>query len=143
MKVIDFEKKGNVIRLYLGEDNLTDYHGDDWNDVSYENNAEKVYDEYISEIIDFAIPYNFTVIEPADDWKYNGNSPYCKDDFKNNEAPCLIIGNDEEYYDLSFMHNQASKNIYKIYFNDSIESIKELINSVNGIILNDSKLIGE
>ena len=35
MKVIDFERKGNVIRFYLGKDDLTEWWGDDWNDTPY------------------------------------------------------------------------------------------------------------
>ena len=30
MKIIDFEKKGNVVRFYVGSDNLENYYGDDF-----------------------------------------------------------------------------------------------------------------
>ena len=36
MKIIDWDRKGNVLRLYLGEDRLEDWWGDDWDDRPYE-----------------------------------------------------------------------------------------------------------
>ena len=49
MKIIDFDKKGNVVRFYLGEDVCNDYWGDDWNDAPYEHNAGTVYNRYVKE----------------------------------------------------------------------------------------------
>lgn len=40
MKIIDFERKGNLVRFYLGDDDLAEWWGDDWNDTPYEHNAE-------------------------------------------------------------------------------------------------------
>lgn len=45
MKIIDFERKGNLVRFYLGDDDLEEWYGDDWNDTPYEHNAGQVYDE--------------------------------------------------------------------------------------------------
>ena len=42
MKIIDFDKKGNVVRFYLGPTNKNDYWGDDWSDKPYEENAGSV-----------------------------------------------------------------------------------------------------
>lgn len=44
MKIIDFERKGNLVRFYLGDDDLHDWSGDDWNDTPYEYNAGQVYE---------------------------------------------------------------------------------------------------
>lgn len=30
MKIIDFERKGNLVRFYLGDDDLVEWYGDDW-----------------------------------------------------------------------------------------------------------------
>lgn len=49
MKVIDFSRKGNVIRLYLGDDTDKDYWGDDWNDPI--DNAGPVYSDYIRKVV--------------------------------------------------------------------------------------------
>lgn len=141
MKIIDFEKKGNVVRFYLGKDDLNDYGGDDWNDVPYEHNAEKVYDEYISGTIDVAFPFVYTIVEPADDWHYNFNSPFCKDDMKAEKVPCLII---VPLTDSSFIDNKAfsyyvgSNTITKIYFNDRVESIKALAEEQRAFIIGEN-----
>ena len=133
MKIIDFETKGNVIKLYLGTND--DYWGDDWDDTPYEHNAGKVYSEFIEKSIEFAFPVNFKVLTPEDDWHYNGNSPYCKEDFKNRKAPCIIIINDDEYYD-SYSEYLGNSNAISIYFNDDIESTKTKLIEYGGTILN-------
>ena len=40
-EIIDFERKGNVVRFYLGKNG--EQWGDDWDDAPYEHNAGKVY----------------------------------------------------------------------------------------------------
>lgn len=47
MKIIDFEKKGNVVRFYLGADDCFDYWGDDWNDAPYDCNGGNVYHNFV------------------------------------------------------------------------------------------------
>ncbi len=42
MKIIGWERKGNVVRLALGKDDLNDWSGDDWNDTPYEHNASSI-----------------------------------------------------------------------------------------------------
>ena len=37
MKIIDFAKKGNVVRFFLGKDDLKEWWGDDWDDCPYEH----------------------------------------------------------------------------------------------------------
>ena len=91
MKIIDFEKRGNVIRFYCGKDDCDDYWGDDWNDRPYEHNAERVYSEYIEEYIDVAVDMDYHVMEPADDWRYNNNTPFSKEDMKKRSVPCIIM----------------------------------------------------
>ena len=88
MKIIDWERKGNVVRFYLGQDTLTTWGGDDWDDAPYEHNAGKVYDKYISGQIDIAFGFDSTVEEPAD---ICANSKYSKDDFIKRKAPFLTI----------------------------------------------------
>lgn len=62
MKVIDIQVKGNLVNFLLGEDNCTDYYGDDWNDVPWQDNAGQVYDEFVKEemLVAFAWGYNIT-----------------------------------------------------------------------------------
>lgn len=36
MKIIGWERKGNVVKFALGDNHLKDWSGDDWNDAPYE-----------------------------------------------------------------------------------------------------------
>jgi len=121
MKIIDWERKGNVIRFHLGEDDLKNWYGDDWNDKPYEHNAGKVYEEFIKSFEDLAIPFDLTVLEPSD---LAANSDYSKDDFRNKKIPFLIIHKlnnfDWESW-LSFIENGK---VIKVYFGDKVEDIK-------------------
>ncbi len=126
MKIIDFEKRGNVIRFYCGKDNCDDYWGDDWNDRPYEHNAERVYSEYIEEYIDVAVDMDYHVMEPADDWRYNNNTPFSKEDMKKRSVPCIIVvPEDDSYVSEEFNRYAVSDNVDKIYFGDSIEKLNK------------------
>jgi hypothetical protein len=124
MKIIDFERKGNVVRFYLGEDNLAGWYGDDWNDAPYEHNAGLVYDEYIKGTKDIAFPFDTLVLEPQDDWHNCGNSAYCKNDMIARRVPCLIVV-PTELIDWSddFSHYVVMDGVKKIYFGDDINSL--------------------
>ena len=86
MKIIDFEKRGNLVRLYLGSDSVDDYWGDDWDDAPYEYNAGKVYDKYISAYIDLAFDWKYYIYEQSE----ISFEELSKEDFKNG-FPFLTI----------------------------------------------------
>ena len=163
MKIIDFDKKGNIVRFYLGEwtdeygwtnpshrdhyytddnppkkENL--YWGDDWNDTPYEHNAGSVYEQFIKGICDVVFPYDTLVLEPAEDYHFYGNSPYCKEDFIERKVPCIIATDtqvtrwlapqsteDYNYMDGLFLSLAASDrhNVAKFYFGDELEPTKD------------------
>lgn len=114
MKIIDFEKKGNAVRFYLGEDDLKEWHGDDWDDVPYDCNAGKVYNEYISGYADAFFGVDLTALEPSDDYSYT-NCPWSKNSMINGEVPCIIV-TDDIYADGNFLRYCGSKNVVKFYF---------------------------
>lgn len=116
MKIIDFEKKGNVVRFYLGDDNCNDYHGDDWNDTPYEHNAGTVYFEYIKGYTDMSFPFDDLVLEPRDG---TCNSEYSKDDMKDLIVPCIIVipAESADWND-SFQHYLGVKDKKVFYFGD-------------------------
>ena len=120
MKIIDFEVKGNAIRFYLGEDDCFDYWGDDWDDRPYEHNAGIVYERYCCGFADVFVDFNLTVLTPESDWNYRGNSPYCKDDFKNRKAPCVIVLKDESW-GTCYSESLGNDNVLKFYFEDKLE----------------------
>lgn len=117
MKIIDFFRNGNIIRLYYGEDDCNDYWGDDWNDAPYEHNAGGVYDKYVKGFVEFAFPLDFAVIEPCDGCL---NSPFSKEDMKNREVPCITISNG---------------NKFNIYFEDDTDSTFKAIAGFGGVQL--------
>lgn len=132
--VIDFEEKGNVIRLYYGKSD--DYWGDDWNDRPYEHNAGTVYSKYVEEMKDYGFSLDTAVMSAENDWTYLGNSPFSKEDFQNRKAPCLIIAQNLDYSWLSpkysdFLGDESNLAV-KIYFGDSKEETEKKIFGAGG-----------
>lgn len=118
--IIDCEKKGNLVRFYLGND--PDYHGDDWGNSPYEDNCGRVYNEYVLGYKDIAFPFDFSVLEPC-----NGNygrSGYTRNDFKRGAVPCIVAIDNREVFDNSleeveeFSRALGYKNIDRYYFGD-------------------------
>lgn len=121
MKIIDFKKKGNVVRFYLGKDSLKEWWGDDWDDAPYEYNAGQVYDEYVTGHSDVFFNFDNLVLEPSDG---TNDSGYSKQDMIDRKVPCLIVvpkelAEDSWYSD--FQHWVGAAGIKKYYFGDEIE----------------------
>lgn len=127
MKIIDFEKRGNLVRFYLGADDCDDYYGDDWNDRPYEHNAGPVYEEFVQDYIDVAFHFDWIVMEPKEDWRNQGNSEWCKDDMRDRKVPCIVAVPPEVYHsdggvyytDDTFGTWVGNDKAVRIYFNDS------------------------
>ena len=127
MKIIDFKRKGNVVRFYLGNDDDEDYGGDDWDDIPYEHNAGKVYQEHIVGHRDIAFPFEFAVLEPKNP-EWQNNSRWCKDDMKERKVPCIIaVKNPDDFHDDDFDYYLGSdnKNVIKFYFGDKMAEAED------------------
>ena len=127
MKIIDFHAKGNIVRFWLGADDCDNYYGDDWDDRPYEHNAGPVYDEFVKDYVDVVFPFDALVVEPQDDWHYNGNSPYCKDDMKERMCPCVVVvskeANENSWEDTySYWAVSDAPGVHKFYFGDAMEA---------------------
>lgn len=147
MQIIDFEKKGNIVRFYLGEKTADwgwtrsdykqeykgelktpdwlkpsdTYYGDDWDDRPYEHNAGKVYSEFIKAYSDVIFDFDDLVLEPCDG-EYN--SFYCKDDMVNKIVPCIIaVPKDiaKDNWSTDFRYWVGCAGIKKYYFGDIID----------------------
>lgn len=128
MKIIDFSRKGNLVRFFLGADDCMDYTGDDWNDAPYDCNAEIVDSEYITGYRDMAFPFDALVLEPCNGFL---NTPYSKDDMKYRTVPCIVVVpeyllNSPFSYEFDqgiFSYYAVSNNpdIKKFYFGDHME----------------------
>lgn len=120
MQIIDFSRKGNVVRFYLGE-NTREVTGDDWDDAPYSCNAGTVYDEYVKGIKDIPFPFDDLVLEPS-----SGafNEPYSKEDMQKRIIPCIIVVpkelTEDSWYD-DFEHWKGADGVKKFYFGDEIE----------------------
>lgn len=128
MKIIDWERKGNVVRLYLGQDSLKEWEGDDWDDKPYEDNAGRVYNQYISDKYDIKFDFDDIVCEPC-----NCNYPemYCKLDFIDKSPFLVILKSKYVDEDFSYRYNYSTllgdKNSMKIYLGDDLDkTIKKL-----------------
>lgn len=146
MNIIDFAKKGNVVRFYLGEKTegwgwankdykdisgktpdwlqpSDKYYGDDWDDTPYECNAGSVYDEFVKGHKDVSFPFDDLVLEPCDG-EYN--SPYCKDDFAARKTPCIIVVPaelaEESPWNGDFRYWVGNARVKKYYFGDEMEA---------------------
>ena len=145
MKIIDFAKKGNVVRFYLGEKTgkwgwtnpgyVDDsgrtpswlkpndiYYGDDWDDTPYEHNAGMVYEEFIQGYRDIAFGFDDLVLEPCDD--VCNNSRWCKNDMRNRCVPCIIVVSKNirgDTWNEGFSRWVGVDGIKKFYFGDEME----------------------
>lgn len=120
MKIIDFWRKGNVVRFYLGRDDLEEWYGDDWDDAPYEHNAGLVYEDYIVGYRDVAFNFDDLVLEPSCD--YSNNSIWAKDDMVARLVPCIIVV-PKKYadYNEEFKYYIGVDGITKYYFGDKME----------------------
>ncbi len=138
MKVIDIERKGNVLRIYFGKDDLKFWYGDDWNDYPYEDNAGIVYKEFIIAYIDAYIPFNWDIVEACN---YLGNEDYyfkkeyCKNDFRDGIIPFLYLVPTNELYGVTFLTQQRlqkSNKTQHICFTDTLDKVQEAIRKTGG-----------
>lgn len=132
MKVIDFDKKGNLVRFYLGEDGCEDYGGDDWNDRPYEHNAERVSPEYIAGHCDIVFPFDWAVLEPCDG---EINSCWSKDDMKARKVPCIVaLENPDWMEDDIFSVAVANDKAVKFYFGDlAVKLVQKAVETGAGV----------
>lgn len=132
MKVIDFKKKGNVVKLFLGL-GTDDYGGDDWDDVPYDCNAEPVDKDYVTGTVEIMFPFDYSVLEPKDpEWE---PCPWCKDDMKIRRIPCLVAvkcdeGEAEEYFNRAVGNDKS----IRIYFGDYIEELRKKLAKIDSNI---------
>lgn len=121
MKIIDFELKGNQVKFYVGSDYCDDYYGDDWNDIPYEHNAGKVYDEFILGYFVKTFDFDDVVLEPCDG---HSNSRYSKDNMKHRDVPCICVlpakykGEYTWYYEFEDISNKEET--IKYYLGDKV-----------------------
>lgn len=132
MKIIDFEiKRSDRVRFYLGNDDLKEWRGDDWNNVPYEHNAGKVYEKYVTGTIDIIIRDGDLIYEPCEGYL---NSSYSKNDFVSRKVPCGIIvkHNDMDENQIHTFEDWLDyEKTIKIYFGDNIQDVLNLVYKID------------
>jgi len=129
-EIIDFDKKGNSVRFFLGTNG--NQWGDDWNDAPYEHNASSVYSEHVKGHIDLAFEFDALVLEPSDGTM---NSEYTKEEMVKREVPCIVVlpakhVNDDWRWIDDFNSVLASDKSIKFYFGDNAETIAPKMKSI-------------
>lgn len=137
--IIDIERNGAALRLYTTTDkqNVHDAWGDDWNDRPYEHNAGLVYDRYVNGLVDIYLDFEYNIFEPQDMWDYKGNSPYSKEDFKQNVVPAAIITG-QSLWDVHDDEDDDEGDVYKRLASNSVnvgvyhgQTVDALLNALN------------
>jgi hypothetical protein len=93
MKILDVDCKGNLVRFHLGESDLKNWYGDDWNDTPFEHNAGPVYDQFVEKYLCVCFQWDYAIFTP--DYGHL-NSHYCRNVFKTGRIPILVAIKDEE-----------------------------------------------
>lgn len=121
MKIIDMERKGLLLRLHLGVDDLDTWWGDDWNDTPYDCNAGVVYDRFVSETMDIVLPWDTAVLEPSD---IGLNCGWSRDDMRHRLVPMLLVSSDDgfAYWDRLI----ADEDTVRVYMGDPPETLTAL-----------------
>lgn len=136
MKIIDFYLYGNIIKLYLGTDDLKDWWGDDWDDAPYEHNAGTVYSEYVSETVQVALPLQYTLWEPCRFPWVGINSPYSKQDMINRKIPFLHV--------IRYVDSDVDRvSCAELYFGDNYDSTLSCLTSLGGVLLHNPPEINQ
>ena len=116
-EIIDWERKGNLVKFYLGKNG--EQWGDDWDDVPWEYNAGRVYDAYIEGYKILVIPFEYQIYEPQ--------HFYSKKDLINRIVPCIIAS---KHHFNSFQEALRDTKAKMYYFGDKIRIISNFIDFV-------------
>lgn len=141
MKLLDLERKGNVVRFYLGADDLEKWWGDDWNDAPYEDNAGTVYEKFVSAEVDAAFPFNcslsdaYEILQEEESLSNKRWMP--KEHYIKVDEPFLIAIPDEPYGIgwCSWEYIKDTPGLQSFYLGMPWEECHKAIKAVGGYLL--------
>ncbi len=142
MKIIDWETRENIVRFYLGDDELKEWYGDDWDDKPYEHNAGRVYSQFVTKTMDVNFNCDDLIVEPCEGYT---NSYLSKNDFRDRNIPCLIIVRsidlpDNQLEFSTFEDWSDYKKSIKVYFGDDVHEIAGRYLGGNEHIVDNDKI---
>jgi hypothetical protein len=118
--IIDMERKGNLVRFYLGKNGKQ--WGDDWDDAPYEHNAGRVYDEFVTGTLDVSFNFDHQLFEPCDG---TVNSRWTKQDMIDRKVPCLVVlPKLDDFWCYSFDDALGHPEAKKYYFGDIVNEVQ-------------------
>lgn len=132
MQIIDFKRKGNLVRFYLGDVNDNGFWGNGWNERPYEAQSNNsVYDKYIKGVRDIVFPFDAIVCEPSDGHKFSRRS---KRDMKGRRCPCIVVmmpdAFDKDEYSWVYIDDfdlcAGDGRSVKFYFGDRMRASNEI-----------------
>lgn len=128
LKLIDFEKKCNQLRLFFGNNEKP--WGDDWDDAPYQHNAGRVYSEFIKDTAVLSFYYDDIVYEPSDDYNFQDVS---KEMMLKKKVPAFVAlpvkyREPESYWKCySFAELLADSHTIPFYFGMTVKEIDEIL----------------
>lgn len=89
-----------------------------------------MYEEFVKKHVDVVFPFESLVLEPKEDWSWNSNSPYSKDDMKARLCPCVVAvskaAQDSSWEDrFSFWAASDAPGVLRIFFGDDEDAVYE------------------
>ena len=86
-KIIDYSFFGNIVLLYLGNENIDDWTGEDWNNL-ISDSYEPVDQQYVVKKISLMINPEKLIVETFED---ELREEFTKNDMKTNKFPFMSI----------------------------------------------------
>lgn len=133
MKIIDFERRGNLVRFLIGDDEDDDFWGEDWNERPYDKQQNnRVYDGHITGYRDVVFPFDAIVCELCDGHTMSRRS---KRDMKGRRCACIAVifreQFDEDEYDWLYEDDfdivVSDGRSTKFFFGDTMEPSEDII----------------
>jgi hypothetical protein len=134
MKIIDFKRKGNAVRFFLGSDDLAYWYGENWDVNPMEVHAKQVDDQFIVAEKDFFYSVDYLMYDPGD---CHETSDMTKEDLVLRKVPCLIIvpkevadkyprNRDQDNY-FFWLSKINEENLIVFYFGDTVPTESVLV----------------
>ena len=121
-EIIDFECKGNAVKLYLGNNGKQTCI--DWDSKDYREAAFRVDESYVKATVDMSAPFDDIILEPNNSC-YSYECSYSMNDLKEQKIPCLIsvLAKTfcDEYSCEDFQRHLGNPEVKRYYSGDAIK----------------------
>ena len=105
-KILDFEFYGNVIKLFLGHESLSDWTGEDWNNYAEDSYSPVNYEFVLRTILLVVNPDKFNVVAFDETL---GNCMFTKNTMTKNKYPFMAICKKDMLPSEGFWHEDSRR----------------------------------